>query len=1351
MKLEPVDFDPFSDNQQPGGGTSAVLEPVDFDPFSGSSAGRSFEPVDFDPFAIPETSSPQSLPDIGRSDGTENILERGLRDTGVAVAKTVVGTGEALVGLSDLLVAPIHALSGGNVPLPSQGYREMGYNPEMTQQFLDSLYSKATLESKQRVSEADGFREKVVEAVKNPSTIVSSVGESVGPMLLGGGAARTMVAKAAMNPALAAALGEALITAGGGVSQITQANEDHGITGKQAAIATGSAALTGLISLASGGLQKRFGIDDIDVLVAGGRNAAAQSMRNPAVKLALSTFFEGAAEELPQSVQEQIFNNIAQDKPWDAGVDEAAAMGLLSGMAMGLGGGTGGMLLNRGKAAQDGAGAAKSAADGSQAGQPAVPVVDEIKAFLDQRAAKGTEAQGGKGAEVGSQESGVIGQTPQTEPVVDAARPVADAKSPEVATAQPVGEQAPVEQAPVEQNIYLRMPIERVQEDAANGVKLAAIRTEFRSLTAAAETDPSAAPGADASAARSPDGKMRGFSERLAGDENAPGSKEKILKSAGSYYQPQTIAELRENVRGRSDLELFEKTDRLGKDALKDGVDNDAVLSAIELINRKHARGEDVQGLIDKVSAAGTAMGQLIRQFAELKTKTPVALLSVIEKNMAKKNRFLRPQQRADLSDLISADFAARDAFNQASAELKANPSFEKQAEVARLEAAANTASENMMRYAARMMPQSGAKMFQQLVQGNLLVPISHARNIGSNIQMQLIRDSEQNIAAVGDALLSMIRNKPRDIGFASYMGRIEGAISGIKRGFAELKTGSAPESRVHGEFGVRGFHPLEAWKNVLNPARLPVNENGRVSWADYVKNVVEGTLGIPAEVNFRLLGLGDNPFRESTYRSVVREQAKLKGLTGKAKADFLSSPDAETVRLALEESLTSVYQDKNELAGEIQKLMSLPGRKAGYIGEWVEAAVIKPIAPYLQTPLSLAHIGLQLASPEYSAARAFWFADKARKSSDPTQKSNYRRKAYQAAARVVVGQTMMIAASAMVRAGLVSGAPDKEEKKRNLQYKTIPPNSINISGLRRLLAGEDPAWRPGDTTQNLYWYGFFGLNTVIVANQKAGAERNDKEWNDSTFLRTPPLAELASSMVEMTLLKGASDVLNAVSEGNYDRLEQQYFRSLISSVLPNTLSAAGRANQKYLPDFKGQERIAALKAIVLERNPFLNMNELYPFRYDPLGQPIERTPDGVHPWVYQVFDPAKTAKIDSNPVWAEIGKLYERTKDTAAIPSMPSRTLGKETLSPFQYERMMVFVGEERMKRINYLIGSESWSRRPDTQRVDLLEKAYREGSTIGRQRFQIEKDNIERKAKLTGAQKTYEELLEKVHGQPN
>ena len=60
----------------------------------------------------------------------------------------------------------------------------------------------------------------------------------------------------------------------------------------------------------------------------------AKSIPRQVIEGAIS---EGFLEELPQSISEQIIQNLALGKDWSEGVEDAAVMGTLAGMAMGGG------------------------------------------------------------------------------------------------------------------------------------------------------------------------------------------------------------------------------------------------------------------------------------------------------------------------------------------------------------------------------------------------------------------------------------------------------------------------------------------------------------------------------------------------------------------------------------------------------------------------------------------------------------------------------------------------------------------------------------------------------------------------------------------------------------------------------------------------------------------------------------------------------------------------------------------------------------------------------------------------------------------------------------------------------
>ena len=98
----------------------------------------------------------------------------------------------------------------------------------------------------------------------------------------------------------------------------------------------------GLFGDAGGRLAQKLGIGDVDTMLAGGvkpqqvaddlAQTPAKSVPRQIIEGAIS---EGFLEELPQSVSEQIVQNLALGKDWSEGVEDSAVMGTLAGMAMG--------------------------------------------------------------------------------------------------------------------------------------------------------------------------------------------------------------------------------------------------------------------------------------------------------------------------------------------------------------------------------------------------------------------------------------------------------------------------------------------------------------------------------------------------------------------------------------------------------------------------------------------------------------------------------------------------------------------------------------------------------------------------------------------------------------------------------------------------------------------------------------------------------------------------------------------------------------------------------------------------------------------------------------------------------
>lgn len=264
-----------------------------------------------------------------------------LQDTGLSALKGAIAVPELAVGVMDMMS------DGATGKTLENKDGAVGFRPKEAKQALSDLHTDQYKAQQQEFADAgkDGnWVDKVVDKTKvaltNPSLITNTVVESVPSMLAGGVLGR---ASGIANPVVAGAVGEGAVMAGSQAEQIRQETVDGRLTADQSLAGAATGALGGLIGFAGGRLAQKMGIGDVDTMLVTGRagpaeiageiaSMPAKSLPRRVVEGAIS---EGFLEELPQSVSEQILQNLALDKPWYDGIEDAAVMGTLAGMAMG--------------------------------------------------------------------------------------------------------------------------------------------------------------------------------------------------------------------------------------------------------------------------------------------------------------------------------------------------------------------------------------------------------------------------------------------------------------------------------------------------------------------------------------------------------------------------------------------------------------------------------------------------------------------------------------------------------------------------------------------------------------------------------------------------------------------------------------------------------------------------------------------------------------------------------------------------------------------------------------------------------------------------------------------------------
>uniref|UniRef100_A0A6M3KQ94 Putative methyltransferase n=1 Tax=viral metagenome TaxID=1070528 RepID=A0A6M3KQ94_9ZZZZ len=287
--------------------------------------------------APPPMDLPEGWVDITEQYAPDRAASDYFTDTVIDLGKGVVGLGESAVGLANVFT--------GN--LAGRGLAAVGYDPVATKKILESGYSPARALANKNVEEAKGFVDTVIALVNNPSVAVGGVVESAPGMLTIMGATRSFALKAMAEagvkrgtPEAAAFLNsiKSKLLAVGATAEGAQSTGTIQEQGRQVGKdwsetvlpATVAGAGTAGISFLGG----KF-LPDVEVNAAiarlGGGVKGKSTLLQMGKIVAKTMFKEGVLEEMPQSWQEQIFTNLALGKPWDEGISEAAAQGLVIG------------------------------------------------------------------------------------------------------------------------------------------------------------------------------------------------------------------------------------------------------------------------------------------------------------------------------------------------------------------------------------------------------------------------------------------------------------------------------------------------------------------------------------------------------------------------------------------------------------------------------------------------------------------------------------------------------------------------------------------------------------------------------------------------------------------------------------------------------------------------------------------------------------------------------------------------------------------------------------------------------------------------------------------------------------
>jgi hypothetical protein len=789
---------------------------------------------------------------------------------------------------------------------------------------------------------------------------------------------------------------------------------------------------------------------------------------------------------------------------------------------------------------------------------------------------------------------------------------------------------------------------------------------------------------------------------------------------------------------------LANESDDVVRGIFESGTAPQKVVANAELINRA-SKQNDVKSLIDLAKTRiklPTEAAQTVAAMRTLPSATQNGYLATLSVFLDKNGRTLTQPLLIKARKLFKLQARTRSTY-ETLAETARNTLDD--VDIQRAIQAEKRFIESAFRFQnfeSRLVPKKFfAETLPTVIQGNLLAPLSLVTNLWSNAVSSLPRAIgrqgafiSQEVArafkkSVGMPVAERTVSSPISLAGARRVGEtVKAFVRGGGEGLAGLKRGISAEGLLSGE-KIRGFQPAQAFKQFWTGSGLaqPVLNGWKglgQAGLDRARLAAETVLGVPPETMLRLLQLGDTPFRRMAQSRLLAESAQLAGQTGKAISVATRLPSAEALGKIEQEAAEAVFQQDTPLSRAALSVSNMFG-----LGNRVGLArtLGKTIIPYAKTPANVIDEMLDYSLPGYALVTK----------GIPAMQAKDARGVHMAIGKTLTSLTIGAVAKTLSDAGVIGGSAEDSEKTRDIQYKTLPPRTINLSALERFAEGDSTDLQPGDRVMNLEKMGIVG---GMLATWNEASKATDKgEFISPEFL-TALVPETLSFAMNQSFLKGTNSLLSAMLDGKRDRMDKwiaNYFGTVSSIVFPNTLSAVSRAMSDSLPekikikDIEGEdttERTLKLFGEVLKRK-IPGYAEDLPKKIDIWGREIPQTPEGADPVMYNFFDFTKSREATYDKTTLAIYKLFKETENGDVIPPKPLEQfmIGNEKyrLSPELYEKYSKIRGRANRAAAEALLGDDGFKRLGSEDKVRALKSAYSQVGSDARKEFLIRNES--------------------------
>jgi hypothetical protein len=778
-------------------------------------------------------------------------------------------------------------------------------------------------------------------------------------------------------------------------------------------------------------------------------------------------------------------------------------------------------------------------------------------------------------------------------------------------------------------------------------------------------------------------------------------------KDPAAYYEQQLLAKTMQQFQEKAPEDLLNLPDAVQAFKLGevDSASNFGPLAIAAAMEKYRAAGNTakVRELALKLSRSAGVAAQMVRQMAALPGMAPQRIVDAIKDQTEAMGESLSESTLTTVYNLAEADITARQEMIEAERKFANQPTDANETKLRDATKKADQANRKVLRKVSEVTPRTWGNLIKTIMQGNVMTPVSIVANTTGNTVNLPMRWCRQTVAALTEQLLHGLGFvKTRSVTGPHVVAWARGLGQGAKAVPSILWNGIPPAALRPGGEVHRGFQPAraliraltehgrpgKAWTYGTLPAEPGPTLNQRA------KLLVEGTIGSPAELAFRLLSATDVPFYQAAYVEALEEIGELRGY-GKARMkQWTKAPDAEAKALAEERAAVAVYQGKSGKFGNaLQQLANwTPGfdpKENPEMADLMNALFVRPYALFVRTPIQIVKEANAFLNPLAGTRGIVSNIRKAQQAKARGDIAGMQRAQHDALISwggMVTGTIMWSVAYAMVRAGLAA-SPFGSDEERDLGRLRLKPGHFNWSGLKRLLRGQDPSLIPGDVQLSYLPMGMPGLTLNVASSGAQILSDKARQFNHPfdqasigfwDFTSTLP-STLPSAMLDMTMIKGAGMLLAGFERKTPQEAFIQLFEAITAVPMPNTLKAASRVVLKDMPDTEAESRydesmwksrsmgremvnrletklhIMRWAAAKAAGRPVPLRVEDVPLRLDLLGRPVPMTPAGRNSIVYHLIDTPKASQIQAEPIIQEIDRVFRATNRLDVIPNRPS------------------------------------------------------------------------------------------------